>query len=63
MDIYYEHDERKIIDESGETHTFQQAVDGVSSGRFDNWNLAFNTLVRLGGNMDAVDEYYKQQDE
>ena len=60
MDIYYEHDKRKIIDESGVTRTFQEAVDGVSSGMFDNWNLAFNTLVRFDGDMDAVEEYYKQ---
>lgn len=60
MDIYYEHDKRKIIDESGVTRTFQEAVDGVSSGMFDNWNMAFNTLVRFGGDMDAVEEYYKQ---
>lgn len=58
MDIYYEHDKRKIVDQEGNEHSYEDAVDGMIAGQFTDCNTAMSTLINHDGDMDAVEKYY-----
>lgn len=60
MDIYYEHKARKIVDEKGNEHTYDQAMEGINDGTFDNWNWSFIRLMENKGDMEAVEKYYTE---
>ena len=62
MDIYYEHKHRRIIDQDGNTHTFDQAMAGINDGTFDAWNMALETLMQFDGDMEAVEGHYQLLD-
>jgi len=59
MNIYYDHDERKITDDSGKEYTYLESQQLILSGKAKDWNLAYQRLNRLGGDMEALEAYYK----
>lgn len=59
MELYYKHAKRKITDETGKEYSYLEAEKVWKSGLVSDCNVAFRTLYNFDGNMNAVENYYK----
>lgn len=59
MQLFYNHRERKIVDDKGNFYTYEQASELMSSGKVKDHNIALETLQSHNGDMEAVEQYYQ----
>jgi hypothetical protein len=50
-----------IQDDKGTVYTIEQARTAWDAGKVTDYNLAFNRLVQMGWDLDAVKAYYGKQ--
>ena len=60
--LFYHHDERKIVDQDGETVTAKKARKLWFAATLTDFNLALHTLVNYDFDMEKVEAYYRSLD-
>lgn len=60
MELYYSNTTRKITDDSGREHTYEEAMSLYNQGAVSDQNASMSRLINSDGDMDAVDRQYKE---
>lgn len=60
--LYYEHAERRIVDQDREVVALKKAKKVFEAGTLTDYNLAMHTLANHRYDMEKVEAYYRSLD-